>query len=679
MKKNKTGLFIIFFAIFFIAVIIGMIIEINSESKRQKWNSLDYNVTVNSNGSMDVIETWDIAISNTNTIFKNFNLPSGVTNAKVALVENGIEKELQQINVEQYHVDRGCYYALQTNPSTFEIAWNVDLDNSKGNKIYKVYYTIEDAVKVYGDCTELYWKFLDESNLISGKNVTGTINLPKKVSNIEKLRVWAHGALEGEINRDSEDTVSFTVPKLTKNTMLEVRIVTEENIYQKSRKIDNSDKLQSIISEEQAWADEANSQRYRARLFVGIILFICVLIFVFFYKKVKKYRELEETLVSKYAINIPEIDYFREIPDEENATPARASYLEQIKDNTSYIKSNENIFVGTLLDLALKGFISFESISKKEFKIIFNYGISTPLAEDEKIVYDILFQVKNSVDSQRNYITTDELSSYTEHKYNDFMNKLDKMVSLSETYHIKNGNIDIKKRKIIDKLKTKSGIHTFLLLFPIFIMFIVTVGMLDEGISLSGIWLKVFVAVIIALIVTIIGNGWCIHAIGRILKKITFLSEKGYTEELEWKGLKKYMEDYSLLKDRTISDIILWEKFLVYATTFGIAEKVISQLKIVHPEMFDTNNEFYNRCAYWSVVSDPSTGENGFTNLSNELGKAYETASSAWSAAHSSSSSGSGSGGGFSGGGGGRSWWRRLRRKIENKIYKVLAFYIKIL
>lgn len=678
MKKNKTRLFIIFFVIFFIAVITGIIVENNSDSKSQKWNSLDYNVTVNSDRSIDVIETWDVSIRNTNTIFKNFNLSSGVTNVKVALVENGVEKYLQQINVEQYYVDRGCYYDLQTNPSTFEIAWNVDLDNSKGDKIYKVYYTIEDAVKVYGDCTELYWKFLDESNLISGKNVTGIINLPKKVSNIEKLRVWAHGDLSGEINRVSEDKVSFKVPKLTKNTMLEVRIVTEENIYEGSGKFSNSDKLQSIIAEEQAWADEANSERYKSRLFVGIILFICALIFVLFYKKIKKYKELEKELVERYTMNIPEIEYFREIPDEENATPSRALYLEQLKDNTSYMKSDENVFVGTLLDLSLKGFISFENISKKEFKIIFNDGISKQLVDDEKIVYDILEKARVSIDSQRNYITTDELSSYTKKEYDDFMDKLEKINSLSEEYHIKSGNIDIEKKKIIDKLKNKSGIHTFLLLFPIVIMFIVTVGMLDEGINFSGIWLKVFVAVIMAIIATIIGNGWCIYAIGRILKQITFLSEKGYTEELEWKGLKKYMEDYSLLKDRTISDIILWEKFLVYATTFGISEKVISQLKIVHPEMFDANNEFYNRCAYWSVVYNSSTGGNGFTNLSNGLGKAYNTASSAWSAAHSSSSS-SGSGGGFSGGGGGRSRWRRLRWKIENKIYKVLAFYIKIL
>ena len=160
MKKiTLTGILTKFVIISSIIVFVSLsvlIIRGYLNSKHQKWNSLDYNVTLNADGSMDVIETWDIVISHTNTIFKNFNLSSGVTDVKVAEIENGVEKALQKIDVEQYHVDSGCYYALQIEPSTFEIAWNVGMDNSRGNKTYKVYYTIKDAVKIYGDCTELY-------------------------------------------------------------------------------------------------------------------------------------------------------------------------------------------------------------------------------------------------------------------------------------------------------------------------------------------------------------------------------------------------------------------------------------------------------------------------------------------------------------------------------------------
>ena len=129
------------------------------------------------------------------------------------------------------------------------------------------------------------------------------------------------------------------------------------------------------------------------------------------------------------------------------------------------------------------------------------------------------------------------------------------------------------------------------------------------------------------------------------------------------------MEDYSLLKEKKVPDIVLWEKFLVYATTFGISKKVIEQLKVVHPEMFMTmNNDYsnaYSRYTYWQIVSNNSYGIESFNTLSNNLERAYDSARSAYNSAHSSSSSSSGSGGGFSGGGGGRRRRWRLRRSLK--------------
>ena len=58
------------------------------------------------------------------------------------------------------------------------------------------------------------------------------------------------------------------------------------------------------------------------------------------------------------------------------------------------------------------------------------------------------------------------------------------------------------------------------------------------------------------------------------------------------------MQDYSLLNEKTLPDIVLWEKFLVYATAFGISEEVTEQLKIAHPDMFNVNN--VDNYSYWN-------------------------------------------------------------------------------
>ena len=63
-------------------------------------------------------------------------------------------------------------------------------------------------------------------------------------------------------------------------------------------------------------------------------------------------------------------------------------------------------------------------------------------------------------------------------------------------------------------------------------------------------------------------------------------------------NLKKYMEDFSLLDEKEVPDLTLWEQYLVYATTFGISEKVLKQLKMKFPELQDDN---YFRNTYSSL------------------------------------------------------------------------------
>ena len=40
------------------------------------------------------------------------------------------------------------------------------------------------------------------------------------------------------------------------------------------------------------------------------------------------------------------------------------------------------------------------------------------------------------------------------------------------------------------------------------------------------------------------------------------------------------MQEYSQIKDREVPELIIWDKYLVYATLFGNAEQVLKQLKM---------------------------------------------------------------------------------------------------
>lgn len=641
------------FVISLILISFLLLFNIKVYAGTQEWNALDYDVTVNPDGSMDVVETWDITITDTNTVFKDFDIDntkySGITDVIVTNVYNGEELMLEQIFEEQYHVDPDCYYALPINGnSMFEIAWNVGLENRTARRTYKVYYTIQDAIKIYNDCTELYWMFLDKSNEIPGKNVTGTIKLPQSVSDIEKLRVWAHGDLSGNIERTSEDTISFSIGTLNSGSRLEVRIITEENVYEDCTNIIYENKLEEILAEEKKWANQANLARDALKVgFYAIIAVNIVGIFIVILK-INKTIEEGKLLEEQYAYPEYDIKYFREIPDEQNATPARASLL----NNFSYsltgmsVDNLSEVFAGTMLDFCLKGIIEFEPVDEKNVRIILKENTSIPnLPADEAIVYDIL----KSAMGNNTSITTKEFSKYSKNNYEEVyknLNRISKEVVIGE---IRQGNIDRERKSIVDKILRGQGISLVAGLFLLFAFIVIA-----SVFPLILLLIPLFIAMIVLMIYK-----------GNNANKISILSEKGYRESKQWAGLENYMRDYSLLKEKTVPDIVLWEKFLVYATTFGISKQVIKQLKVVHPEMFEmdeTSNAYVGRYAYWNIVCNNRYGMNYFDTIDKSLNNVCKSAVSAYNSAHSSSSGG---GGGFSGGGGGRRRRWRLRRTLK--------------
>ena len=157
MRVKKV---ILFFSIFLFSIIL-----FNSKSFASSLdlNLLDFDVQLNKDGSMDVVETWDIRIQDVNTLFKTFEIDnekySSITNVTVQeVLSDGRITNFQKINEEMYHVTKGCYYALKNSSENFEIAWGVSVDNA--TKKYKISYKVTDAIKRYADYNEFYWQFI---------------------------------------------------------------------------------------------------------------------------------------------------------------------------------------------------------------------------------------------------------------------------------------------------------------------------------------------------------------------------------------------------------------------------------------------------------------------------------------------------------------------------------------
>ena len=50
--------------------------------------------------------------------------------------------------------------------------------------------------------------------------------------------------------------------------------------------------------------------------------------------------------------------------------------------------------------------------------------------------------------------------------------------------------------------------------------------------------------------------------------------------------LKRYINDYSLIKSRDLESVIIWDEYLAYATAFGIPNKVTDK---IYEEWYNLN------------------------------------------------------------------------------------------
>lgn len=58
----------------------------------------------------------------------------------------------------------------------------------------------------------------------------------------------------------------------------------------------------------------------------------------------------------------------------------------------------------------------------------------------------------------------------------------------------------------------------------------------------------------------------------------TILTKEGKKEQLKLIELKNYINDYSLIKNRDLESVIIWDKYLAYATAFGIPSKITDSI-----------------------------------------------------------------------------------------------------
>lgn len=71
-----------------------------------------------------------------------------------------------------------------------------------------------------------------------------------------------------------------------------------------------------------------------------------------------------------------------------------------------------------------------------------------------------------------------------------------------------------------------------------------------------------------------------------VLNRSGKITDDGRKKAQQAYGFKKFLNDFTLLDERSTPEVVLWRQYLVYASLFGIADKVAKELKEINPDMF---------------------------------------------------------------------------------------------
>ncbi|MEM4266726.1 MAG: DUF2207 domain-containing protein, partial [Candidatus Nanoarchaeia archaeon] len=144
----------------------------------------------------------DISVNGDSSILINetitFNFDGGFTYAyrDIKYGEERIE------NIDVYEKINGRLVPLEYETSnvgknTIRVKWYYVAINEK--KTFVMSYTLKEALKVYNDAAEFYWKIWGEGWEVPLKEIEGTFELPEEVENNKDVYTWGHPKLDGKI------------------------------------------------------------------------------------------------------------------------------------------------------------------------------------------------------------------------------------------------------------------------------------------------------------------------------------------------------------------------------------------------------------------------------------------------------------------------------------------------
>lgn len=464
-------------------------------------------------------------------------------------------------------------------------------------------YRLNNVVIAHSDVAEVYWNFFSEGFKDDIKNLNIRVSLPKEV-NIDDINWWFHGDLAGTSEFQNQYIIAH-LDKLEAGRPLDFRMLFDKKLLNESNISKRDEKIvrdEIIKEEDEIVAKDLELIKKAKKLYYAEVTLTCIFYISLVIAWIYVYFKYDKERKSKF-----QNEYNRDFIDDYNV---------EVIDYLMNKSITPNAMSASIMNLIYKKNISFEEIDedKKQYKFVLENRNN--LNKTENMLVDFLF---NKVGSENSFTTIDLK------KYASGTKTCDKFMN---SYTAWNNQV-IKDAKSEEFFENNSGKYGYSIILIVFAFIIIFFGAMNN-IEFIPAYITVFFAAIFTLYV------------GLLSKK----TEKGIEHYAKWKAFKNFLNDFGAFEIKELPEIKLWERYLVYATIFGLADKVEKAMNVKIKEINIDDIAMNNIYIYNHIHIAPL--------INSSISSAYRGAQTQINRNLANSSGGSfgGHGGGFSSGGG---------------------------
>ncbi len=508
--------------------------------------------------------------------------------------------------------------------------------NEPHSIVVELDYTISNMAQVYDDVTEVYWQYLGSQWSSDSCNVKATLQLPlpqgMEVLPAQNVYAWGHGPLEGTVSIREDASVVCDVSKVKSGEYAEMRVLIPStwltNMSLKSLRLHaGQQRLDTVLSEEKAWADKANTQRMMSLAFMIACAAVCVIaIAIALVLYLKHGKEYSPDFKDKYLDELPE----------QGIHPAVVGRLWR------WNRENASDLTATIMHLCQLGAVRVEAGS---YRVSAKNGLT-----ENKEDYCITRLVKpasleDPIDRAAMRLLFDRVADGQDSFWFGSIETYGKTHSKEMVTAMTDWqtaiSAEVARRGFFEE---KGERYQKVLWVAAAILFVISLI----------IWLNMDNALVFAFSIP---TCLALALIGNYMPR---RSREGNNLVARCKALRNWLRDFGSLENQHPLEEMHWDELMVLAYVFGVSKSAMEQVRYAVPQALGT--EAPQRSAgipWWAWYMEDSvcTGKGSLLQPSSFFTKsidaAFTTANEAQQAASGGSSSATGSGGGFSSGGGG--------------------------